>query len=115
MTYNPIAHRIANYQYGSPDQLKVVRFKVKGKTRTFIVGIANAYNAFGLIGSEHNGIAVLDEDNRCVVLDQHERNNSGWCEPPANQRNALRSICSMSWSAFKAFCEGHPRFRGVAL
>lgn len=28
-----------------------------------------AYNAGGLIGSEYNGIAVLDDKDRCVVAD----------------------------------------------
>ena len=115
MTYNPIAHRIANYQYGSPDQLEFVRFKVKGKTRTFIVGIANAYNAFGLIGSECNGIFVLDNDKKKVLLDEFHKTNNGWREPPAVVRAAFKEICEMSWPQFRSFVEGSPRFRGGTL
>lgn len=37
-----------------------------------------ALNAFGLIGSEHNGIAVLDEINKKRLADNLGRAHSGW-------------------------------------
>ncbi len=36
----------------------------------YIIGIAGAYNAFGLIGSEHNGIFVLDDTNGNFIGDR---------------------------------------------
>lgn len=40
--------------------------------------LSGAYNAMGLIGPEHNGIAVLDEVNKQVVTDCVGRQASGW-------------------------------------
>jgi len=37
-----------------------------------------AFNAMGLIGSEYNGVAVLDEDSLQVVTDQLARAPSGY-------------------------------------
>ena len=44
---------------------------LKFGNRSFRVLLYGAYNAMGLIGTEKNGIAVLDEDRRQVVLDGH--------------------------------------------
>ncbi len=40
--------------------------------------ISGAYNALGLIGSEYNGIVVLDEKDKTVVTDCIGRQSSGW-------------------------------------
>lgn len=40
--------------------------------------LSGAYNALGLIGSEMNGIAVLDEREMKVVTDCMGRQASGW-------------------------------------
>ena len=41
----------------------------KKKERTFRLAIYGAFNAYGLIGPERNGIVILDEDERAVLCD----------------------------------------------
>lgn len=40
--------------------------------------LSGAYNAMGLVGTEYNGIAVLDERSKSVVTDCIGRQASGW-------------------------------------
>jgi hypothetical protein len=82
----------------------------KGGTRTFIVLFAGARNA-GIIGSEDNGIVVLDDDNQCVMLDNHMQMNSGYFGPDAKVQTELSRIKHMDWPAFAEFCRDNPRFR----
>lgn len=91
------------------------RFSADGtSTRTFTVLIAAAYDA-GIIGSEHNGIVVLDEDHQAVLLDQHVRESSGYHGPSRRQQAEYRRVMAMDWKAFAEFCRTNPRFRtGVA-
>ena len=44
----------------------VTRDEKRGKLRFVMY---NAYNAYGLIGTEYNGIAVLNDEERNVVTD----------------------------------------------
>lgn len=80
--------------------------------RKFLVLIAGAYDALGLIGSEHNGIAVLDVDNENVVLDRHMPIGSGATGPSLGQRREMARIMDMDWKTFTAFIRSHPRYRG---
>jgi len=82
-----------------------------GIPRRFRVLIAAAYDS-GIIGTENNGIVVVDEDRREVVLDQHCRQNSGFGGPSDEQRAEFRRIREMDWAAFSRFCREHPRYRG---
>lgn len=79
--------------------------------RKFTVLIAGAYNA-GIIGPEHNGIAVLDENNHAVVLDQHVCEASGYQGPSSAQRAEAQRILAMDWDDFAKFCRENPRYRG---
>lgn len=49
---------------------KTVEFEGHGKFRVIMY---RAYNAHGLIGTENNGVAVLDEDQMDVVCDMIPR------------------------------------------
>ncbi|MTH94795.1 hypothetical protein [Roseibium sp. RKSG952] len=80
------------------------------RNRLFKVVIAGAYNA-GIVGPEHNGIAILDENNLQVVLDQHCPQLSGSFGPSASQKAEFDRIMAMDWKAFSKFCREHPRFR----
>jgi hypothetical protein len=62
----------------------------------YIVGIAGAYNAFGLIGSEHNGIFVLDDTNKAVIFDRDTEISSGY----QAQWDRLRDLIKCSESDF---------------
>lgn len=87
------------------------RFSADGtSTRTFTVLIASAYDA-GIIGPEHNGITVIDEDNQSVVLDQHLRESTGYFGPSSQQQAEYKRVLKMDWTQFSEFCRGNPRFR----
>jgi hypothetical protein len=75
-----------------------------------------AYNALGLIGPEDNGIAVVNETRKCVVLDGHVRNDYGWYEgfrgPAKFQVAEFERIAALRGKQFLDFVRAHPRFRG---
>jgi hypothetical protein len=79
--------------------------------RTFLVILYAAYNAFGLIGSECNGIAVLDEDRKQVVCDEIAKSGFGYngCTPKQNAE--FDRVCSLRWTEFQALVNGHRRKR----
>lgn len=65
----------------------------RGRYRLVVYG---AYNAFGLIGSEKNGIAVLDNEARCVVADELFIADSGYFGPGKAQTRGLRTLLTCS-------------------
>lgn len=84
---------------------------LKFGNRTFRVILYGAYNAMGLIGTEKNGIAVLDEDNKQVVLDGHCPQETGAYGPSDSQMVEWRRICRMGDGEFVEFCNSHPMLR----
>jgi hypothetical protein len=82
----------------------------QGIPRSFTVLIAGAFDA-GIIGPEFNGIAVLDDDNRSVVLDQHVIERSGYDGPSPRQIAEFERIMTMDWAKFTKFVREHPRYR----
>lgn len=84
---------------------------LKFGNRTFRVVLYGAYNAHGLIGTENNGIAVLDEDRMQVVLDSHAREETGSFGPTDHQMVELRRILGMDAARFVEFCNSHPMSR----
>lgn len=82
--------------------------------RRFIVLIAGAYNA-GIIGPEHNGIVVLDDNAEVVVLDQHLPQSNGYFGPSEPQMREAKRIMAMDWKEFTKFCREHPRYREWSL
>lgn len=79
--------------------------------RSFRVALYNAYNAHGLIGSEHNGIVILDQNRFCVVLDRHCEQASGYNGPSRKQVEEWERIIKMSWEDFKIFVNTNSRTR----
>lgn len=79
--------------------------------RSFRVVLYGAYNAMGLIGTENNGIAILDETRMQVVLDGHCPQETGAFGPSDDQMVEWRRICRMDAEAFLDFCNSHPRLR----
>ena len=76
------------------------------------IGIAGAYNAHGLIGSEHNGLFVLDDTNKQVVLDRHAEEHTGYFGPSERQWEVLKHVVKdMSDAEFLHFIHNHPRSR----
>ena len=98
-------HQIANYMYSAPLSSKRV-----GST-TYTIGYADAYNAFGLIGPEHNGIFVLDATHRAVVLDQHMIASTGYFGPRPEHIAEIARLRGLAPKAFLAWIRGHARTR----
>lgn len=65
----------------------------RGRYRLAVYG---AFNAFGLIGSEHNGIVVLDNVDMCVVADRLFEQDSGYFGPSSGQMKALQTMLTCS-------------------
>ena len=86
------------------------RYKIDGTT--YIIGIAGAYNAYGMIGPEHNGIFILDDDAKRVVLDRHCEEQSGYFGPSQAQWAEMKRVAELPTTAFKNFCRNNPRYRG---
>lgn len=110
MTYaSGIKNRIGQYHYADG---ALARRTVDGTD--YVIVIAGAYNASGLIGSEHNGIAILDDTAKRVVLDRHAPEPSGYSGPSATQRIVFERLQEIDDAAFKRFIAEHPRARREA-
>lgn len=90
---------------------RVIKFKAGRKTRSFRVIVFGAYNAFGLIGPEFNGIAVLDEDQRAVLCDRIAQESSGYFGPSRYQLVKFDRIVDLDWAGFRKFINSHERSR----
>lgn len=101
-----IQNRVGNYLHADG----AVRRRIVDGTH-YIVGIAGAYDAFGLIGPEHNGVFVLNDTDKTVVLDRHAPETSGYGGPSKAQWDALRDVMQMDAPTFTAFITDHPRSR----
>lgn len=65
-----------------------------GSAESFRVVIYAAYNAFGLIAPERNGLAVLNETRRNVFCDEIEKASSGYFGPSKRQVEAFEKLTS---------------------
>ena len=109
---NPIALSEGPYHYMSPAHRAQVTFQTPEGPRTFIVLISTAYNAYGLIGSEHNGIVVLDCDRMQVASDQIARELSGWGGPSAFQLATFKWMTDPArWDDFRRAVNDSKRAR----
>lgn len=84
---------------------------IDGQAQRYRVILYCAYNAMGLIGTEHNGIAVLDNQNRSVVLDNEAQCASGYFGPSKAQFRRFDKLMEMTDAEFEEFCDSHPRSR----
>lgn len=107
---NGIKNQMGPYHYADG---ALQRRTVRGTD--YIIGIAGAYNAFGLIGSEYNGLFVLDDTNKQVVLDRHAPTSSGYNGPSISQWAELEAVVKvMDDDDFLKFITTHPRSRLAA-
>ena len=81
----------------------ILRDEKRGRYR---LALYCAYNAGGLIGSEYNGIVVLDDKDRCVVVD-----NLAVGEPQWRQAALIDSLLKCSPEQFAHTINEAPRAR----
>ena len=100
ITTNPIADlpRVSQFMGVWADQTRKI-----GKLKFRVLGYS-AYNAFGLIGSECNGIAILDETNKSVITDELGKQDSGYFGPSEAQKKLHSFIMVCTEAEFKGFC-----------
>jgi hypothetical protein len=73
--------------------------------------IYGAYNAYGLIGPEQNGIAVLDESSKQVVADRERPASSGYFGPTQNQIALWRKLVEADEEEFRNTVNSFSRLR----
>lgn len=95
------------YMWCSRDQI----VSPKGTKRRFRLLLYGAYNAFGLIGPECNGIAVLDEDKRQVVADEIAKLSSGYFGSSSRQSEEFDRLVGADWKTFREIVNSSPRVR----
>lgn len=79
--------------------------------RKFRVITYQAYNAFGMVAPEDNGVAILDEDHHKVVCSKIGRESTGWFGVSQAQANEAGRIAALPWSEFKVFVNMQPSLR----
>lgn len=102
-----IKNRIGQYLYadGALRRRKIGRID-------YAIGIAGAYDAFGLIGPEHNGVFVLDDTNKRVLTDRQAETRSGYSGPSQAQWGELKRVMELPDKAFIQWVKGTDRYRG---
>ena len=109
MTYaSGIKNKIGQYRYADG---ALAHRTVDGTD--FVIGIAGAYDAFGLIGSERNGLFVLNDTRKSVVLDNAVPQSSGYSGPSDAQWAAFNDLVASDDAAFTQYINTHPRSRLV--
>ena len=81
-----------------------------GKTE-YLVLIYRSYNAMGLIGSEFNGIAVLNDTEKTVVTDNIERCINGYEVPTKKQIDVFKKMRNCTPEEFRDIVNNSPRLR----
>lgn len=99
------------YMYVTED--KTVEYPNGEKLRYIIYG---AYNAMGLIGTEHNGIAILNESKVDVVCDNIGQGDSFAFNPsnisiPKRLKDKFETLVSLPFEEIKEFVNNHQRSR----
>lgn len=80
----------------------VSRDETVGRYRIMVYA---ALNCMGLIGSERNGIAVVDDDDKCVICDEIGKEDSGYFGPSQQQLTMWETLVKMAQTKPAAFCE----------
>lgn len=93
------------------------KLKVDGKSHTFAIFNYGAKNAFGIVGTEYNGVAIVNETANCVVLDGEASQPRGWYHGtggnPIPSAIRVADIQLMSAKEFRAFVVSHHNYRGA--
>lgn len=71
-----------------------------------------AYNAMGLIGPEYNGIAILDEDQRRVLVDNIAKEMTGYFGPSDRQLDEFDRIVELPLFQVRELVHASDRYRG---
>lgn len=83
-----------------------------GRKRTFRFAGYHAFSAGGLIGSERNGVVILDEDAKAVLADDVGCASSSYASDfKAGVTKIIEQLKTMAASEFETFVMSQPRSR----
>lgn len=92
---------------------------VDGEDIKIHIMLSGAYNAMGLIGPEMNGIVILNETHKAVVLDMESQEPNGWYPgysgPTGRQIAAFNALAVMPDSDLVSWIRNHERYRSESL
>tara|TARA_Y100001970_G_C14078964_1_gene773600 strand:+ start:68 stop:391 length:324 start_codon:yes stop_codon:yes gene_type:complete len=74
--------------------------------RAFRIITYSAYNAMGLIGTEYNGVAILDDNEKVCLAKNIEARSASFGEVSRKQTAIAEEIASLSAPVFYAALEG---------
>ena len=87
-------------------------FKTPTGPRHFRIITYQAYDAYGLIGTEINGVAVLDDDQKQIVCDKMWPNRQGgWGGATQEQVENAERLADLRWDLFKSEVSTHEQCR----
>lgn len=104
-----LQHRIGQYMGVTHVHYKEVN------TIKYTIFIYSAYNAMGLIGTECNGIGIVDDTNRRVVTDGIASEYSGYIQPSAKTYREYQRIKALEGPDFLDFLANTDNYRGAYL
>ena len=96
---------VGPYSFVSRDTVRTVG------TQQFRIVVYGAYNALGLVGSESNGVAVLQEEPPAVIADEIGCESSGYSGPSAAQLAIFEELRTCDATVFRAAVNTAPRLR----
>lgn len=102
-----ISQKTWKYLHG-PDDVVHLSFRSNGIPRSFSVVQYVATDEVE-VNFNSNGIAVIDNDNLSIVLDEHLRSKA------LEQSDFISNARSLRWRDFALFCTDHPRYRSRAV
>lgn len=108
MTVDICSPRVGQYMGVFVDKTRQI---LEGKITLRFVAY-RAYNALGLIGSEFNGIAILDETNKSVLTDNLMKQPSGYSMPEKKIEEEIDRMISMSEDDLRDLILESDRYRG---
>jgi len=82
---------------------KYATFDTPTGYRKFRIIVYQAYNAYGLIGPEMNGVAIFDDDSRSVLCDGICKQQTGYFGASPLQIKTADGLIGMDWENFKYF------------
>lgn len=101
------------YEYIAMHCARVVN--VDGMGIRIHILLSGAYNAYGLIGPEMNGIVVLNDTKKAVVLDMVCQEPTGWYPgysgPSERQVELFEALAEMPDAVLVAWIRSHSRYR----
>jgi hypothetical protein len=92
---------------------------IDGKEVRLYLMLYGAYNAYGLIGPEFNGLAILNDTRKMVVLDGAFAEGYGWYpgngRPSERQLKAFNALAILPDALLIEWIKEHQFFRAGSL